>query len=179
MGLKEKVKFATPGGNTFGKVFKSSEHALQWAKAMEHGRDDLAEMILNAPTAGAAKKIGDTITKSARWLEREAGLMLEILHEKIEQCYVFRQILISSSRRTLVEDTNNSVLGRGPDGIGENRLGLLLMQLCQMQMNGITLDSVFKSTRDAVPNLQSQIHFPSIQDANSLNINTRMVPPWK
>ncbi len=46
-------------------------------------------------------------------------------------------------------------------------------------MNGIILDSVFESTRNAVPNLQSQIHFPSIQDANSLNINTQMVPPWK
>ncbi len=53
---------------------------------MEHGRDDLAEMILNAPTAAAAKKIGDTITKSARWLEGEADVMLEILNEKIEQC---------------------------------------------------------------------------------------------
>ncbi len=78
----------------FGKVFKSSEHALQWAKAMEHGRDDLAETILNAPTEAAAKKIEDTITKSARWLEREADVMLEILNEKTEQ---FRQMLISSS----------------------------------------------------------------------------------
>ncbi len=46
-------------------------------------------------------------------------------------------------------------------------------------MNGITLDSVFESTRNAVANLQSQIHFPSIQDANSLNIITRMVPLGK
>ncbi len=99
-----------------------------------------------------AKKIGDTITKSARWLERETDVMLEILNEKIEQCYVFR---------------------RGPDRKGENHLGLILMQLCQkLQMIGITLDSVFESTRNAVLNLQSQIHFPSIQDANSLNINT-------
>ncbi len=82
-------------------------------------------------------------------------------------------MLISSIRRTLVEDTNNPVWGRSPDGKGENRLGLLLMQLRQkLQMNGITLDSVFEFTRNAVPNLQSQIHFPSIQDANSLNINT-------
>ncbi len=87
----------------------NSEHALQWAKTMEHGRDDLAEMILNAPTAVAAKKIGDTITKSARWLEREADVMLEIINENIEQCYLFTQMLISSSRRTLVEDTNNPV----------------------------------------------------------------------
>ncbi len=101
---------------TVGKVFKSSEYALQWAKAMEHGRDDLAEMIRNAPTEAAAKKIGDTITKTARWLEREADVMLEILNEKIEQCYVFRQVLISSIRRTLVEDTNNPVWRCGPDG---------------------------------------------------------------
>ncbi len=41
---------------------------------MKHGRNDLAEMILNAPTAAAAKKIGDTITTSARWFgERSRG----------------------------------------------------------------------------------------------------------
>ncbi len=58
-------------------------------------------------------------------------------------------MLISSSR-TLVEDTNNPVWGGGPDGKGENRLGLLLMQLRQkLQMNGITLNSVFESTRNA------------------------------
>lgn len=41
----------------------------------------------------------------------------------------------------------------------------------------------FESTRNAVPNLHSQIHFPSIQDLNSFNLNTRMVQidyfPWK
>ncbi len=43
---------------------------------------------------------------------------------------------------------------------GEDRLDLLLMQLRQkLQMNGITIDSVFESTRNTVPNLQSQIHF--------------------
>ncbi len=62
---------------------------------------------------------------------REANVMLEILNEKIEQCYVFRQMLVSSSRRTLVEDTNNPIWGRGPDGKGENRLDLLLMLLAK------------------------------------------------
>ncbi len=51
---------------------------------MEHDRDDLAEMILKTPTVAAVKKIGGTITKSARWLEREADVMLEIINEKIE-----------------------------------------------------------------------------------------------
>ena len=55
-----------------GMLFPSVEHAYQFLKARFHGRPDLCQQILKAPTAAAAKTDSKTDTGNQR-LERSTS----------------------------------------------------------------------------------------------------------
>ena len=107
--------------------FKSSEHAFQYSKCIQMNNKPAAANVLNAETALQAKRIGDSISPNPRWHDTKQGTMYEILKSKSRQCPHFNTALINSNNRSLVEDTDNPIWGRGPDGNGLNLLGRLLM----------------------------------------------------
>ena len=118
--------------NIYGDRFTSSEAAYQYAFAVEHDRWDLAQQIKSARNAAEAKNLSKKIPIhqiASGWNEKKVDIMKEILEEKFNQCQQFREKLKQTGKRPLVENTNNPFWARGPDGNGQNKLGVLLMEL--------------------------------------------------
>ena len=113
----------------WGINFKSSEHAFQYKKCMIAGNNATATNVLKASTPLNAKRMGDSIATNPRWHDIKQGTMLEILKAKSRQCPRFRQELLQSGDRKLIEDTPDSFWGRGRNGQGLNILGKLLSML--------------------------------------------------
>ena len=115
--------------NKWGIQFRSSEHAYNYRKAIEMGQHVTAESIRNAPTPRQSQIIADDITTDDRWKEMKQSVMYDLLKDKSQQCQAFREDLLASRGRSLVEDTSHEFWGRGQSGTGLNMLGRLLMTL--------------------------------------------------
>ena len=113
----------------WGMNFPSSEHAYQYKKCTATGNNTAAASVLRAPTPVNAKWIGDKIETDNKWEDLQQGTMFEILKSKARQCPQFRDALVQSQDRPLIENTPNRYWGRGNDGNGLNMLGKLLMVL--------------------------------------------------
>ena len=109
--------------------FPSSEHAYQYKKCISTGNNTAATSVLRAPAPVDAKHIGDKVVTDDKWEDLQQGSMYEILKTKSRQCPQFRESLLQSHDRQLIENTPNRFWGRGSDGQGLNMLGKLLMVL--------------------------------------------------
>lgn len=111
-----------------GIEYASVEHAYQAAKSRDpKERDYIAE----APTPGEAKKRGRKATLRQNWEEVKDIVMLECLHKKFADPSL-RSQLLDTGESPLIEgnywgDTYWGVCR----GVGQNRLGELLMQVRQ------------------------------------------------
>ena len=91
--------------NIYGHAFKSSEHAFQWKFCTHVKRDDLAQDVLNSPTPELAKEVTSMIPSHnhGTWHSVKCDIMDEILEAKAKSCPEFRQSLIISHGKRLVE----------------------------------------------------------------------------
>ena len=126
--------------NIYGEQFRSSEHVYQWKFARHIGREDLADDILHAPTAGKAKEIVSGIPHHfhRNWHAVKQEVMQEILREKSVCCPAFKSSLIRSTGSRLVEAVQSDRYWSSglnpPDAAttrpiyypGENHLGRIL-----------------------------------------------------
>ena len=89
-------------------TFDSSEHAYQFRACEEHLRPDLAEQILNANTPREAKSIAAVIKNSdpsSHWNLVKYDVMRQVLRAKAESSEVFRQHLLDTGDKCLVESS--------------------------------------------------------------------------
>jgi hypothetical protein len=93
------------------------------------GYHETAEQIRKAPTARKAQQIADSIVTDSRWTEMKKDVMYMLLQEKARQCEEYRDDLMRSEDRILVEDTTHEYWGRGRQGHGLNMLGSLHMAI--------------------------------------------------
>lgn len=110
-----------------GVMYPTAEHAYQAAKTLY---PDEQERIRNARTPGQAKRLGRQVTMRPDWDEVKVAVMRVVLVTKFQHNAEIRQKLI---------DTGDSYLEEGNwwgdtfwgvcKGKGQNKLGLLLMQL--------------------------------------------------
>ena len=63
-----------------GMLFPSVEHVYQFLKARFHGRPDLCQQILKAPTAAAAKQIQVTNDWNDRWVSHGRPSRPQVLY---------------------------------------------------------------------------------------------------
>ncbi len=125
------------------KTFRSLEHAYQWEKAMYLGKDDIAQSIIEAEHAGAARAIArDNIDPddAKGWEEKSADVMWNLIVQKAE-CHVpFKHALMETGDCFLAEATSHPLWASGLDvqttkktkpefWPGKNLLGEQLMEL--------------------------------------------------
>ena len=118
----------------FGRIFHSAEAAYQFRKAIHHSKWEIAEDITACRKANDAKSLGNQINRDnigQSWLDKRTDVMLDILETKAKQCNSFRQRLIRTGNKELIENTNDEFWARGRYDNGENQLGVLLMLLRQ------------------------------------------------
>jgi ribA/ribD-fused uncharacterized protein len=116
----------------------SVEHAYQYLKAKHMGLHELSEQIIIADTAAAAKKLGNNIPNAQSWDLVKKSVMEDLIEQKINKCPSFKEALILSENKYLVEATGDLYWASGlspgltaatlPDFFpGENMLGRILM----------------------------------------------------
>jgi ribA/ribD-fused uncharacterized protein len=123
-----KLEDPTPGGSV--KLWPSVEHYFQAAK---FPNDPVyREKIRTAATPEKAKLLGGNRAKKIdpQWDSKREDVMRKALYAKFSQNEVLRNLLLSTGNRDLIEDSpTDSYWGRGNNGTGSNRLGVLLMEL--------------------------------------------------
>lgn len=111
--------------------------AQHYYLAKKFSGENVREEIRNAKTIEEAIKIANkhwrllSKEKQKNWFKSDnANLaMAEALYFVFTKKPELKQILLNTGNAILVYDSKNPIWGRGSDGKGENRLGLMLMRL--------------------------------------------------
>ena len=111
-----------------GDCYPSSEHAFQAAKTLVK---DERRSIQFADTPGKAKKLGQEVTLQKDWTpEKRIRIMRTILRNKFIYNDHLKQKLLDTGNEELVEgNTWGDTFWGVCNGIGENNLGKLLMEI--------------------------------------------------
>lgn len=105
----------------------SVEHHYQAAKATNH-EDWL--MIMSAETPGKAKRLGRKIRIRDDWEDVKVILMEQFVREKFALNYDLRCKLLDTRGSLLLESNNwNDTYWGICNGVGENRLGKIIMKV--------------------------------------------------
>lgn len=115
----------------WGKVFPTAEHAYQFKK-FDMTDSDIAQKIFDAPSPWAAHQLAQTYKAQARddWDTLKYSIMHEIIVAKADQHVDVRERLKKTKGRTIIKDSPmDSFWGCGADGLGENNLGKIWMDI--------------------------------------------------
>lgn len=146
-GVKNKLSNFYPCDIEYENVrYPSSEHLYQWQKAVFHDMYSTADSILNADSAWEAKKLGDKVKIVPAWEDNQVKIMEKCLNAKLEQCSAFKEELMSTGERILVECTKNTFWGSGlsredtlkkepHEWPGSNKMGCILTKLRENSLN--------------------------------------------
>ncbi|MEK7619242.1 MAG: NADAR family protein, partial [Patescibacteria group bacterium] len=123
--------FSAHGVRIWGRDFPTAEHAFQWKKFSE-SNPAVAERIFHASSPHIAKEIANanTNTRPQDWIEKRVSVMEEILRAKAAQHEDVRSALERTGTRTIKENSPVDLFwGIGPNGTGDNTLGVLWMKI--------------------------------------------------
>ena len=89
----------------FETEFASSEHAYQWRFLKHIGEDALAQEVIEASWLADAKAVSTRVPRHLHknWHSLMMCVMKDILHAKADYCAKFKDELLSSGRKNLVE----------------------------------------------------------------------------
>ena len=117
------------------KVVNTVEHAYQ---AWKTNNFEEQKEILNASTAGIAKRLGNCCTMREDWEEIKLNVMFMLVYQKFSLIKEYREKLLATGNSNLIEGNywhdnywGNCVCGkpRCSGGMGENHLGKILMKV--------------------------------------------------
>ncbi len=109
-----------------GERYATAEHAYQAAKC---SRPDERVMIRNAPSPGAAKRMGRRIAIREDWDAVKEKVMLSIVRAKFEDAYLRRRLAATGTAELIEGNTWGDRFWGVCRGEGENRLGKILMKV--------------------------------------------------
>ena len=89
----------------FVNEFSSSQQAYQWRFVKYIGMDDLAQEVLESPSAVEAREISSKAPRDIHnnWHSIKVCVMCEILYVKADFCEEFKSALLDTAGRRLVE----------------------------------------------------------------------------
>ncbi|WDR22179.1 hypothetical protein PJM41_0094 [Salmonella phage vB_SenS_UTK0009] len=118
------IKVISPDNKMF--IAATVEHAYQAAKTII---PDQYKFVILANTPGRAKKLGREVTIRNDWDSEKDSVMLELLRQKFS-IPELKQLLLATENALLIErNTWGDTYWGEYRGIGENMLGMLLMQV--------------------------------------------------
>lgn len=115
----------------WGKRFQTSEHAYHWSKFHETA-PEVARQIFDAPSPWAAMRVDRRHKEKRRkdWDDIKAGIMTEIVREKVSQNEDVKEILLKTGDKQIYENSPwDAYWGLGPNGDGQNMMGQILMEI--------------------------------------------------
>ncbi|MEI7609540.1 MAG: NADAR family protein [Rhodospirillaceae bacterium] len=108
-----------------GVAYPTLEHAFQAAKTLD---EDKRRWIAELPYPADAKAVGQRLPLRPDWEEAKAAIMADLVALKFADPDL-RARLLATGTAEIVEGNHwfDRVWGQCPLGVGENRLGLILM----------------------------------------------------
>jgi len=110
----------------WGVTYPTSEHAYQAAKTATQVDHDA---ILSCATPGNAKRLGRRVQIRPRWDEMRVSVMREVQQAKFSNPYMASALLKTGDVELIEGNTWNDTWWGMCNGIGENHLGKILMQV--------------------------------------------------
>lgn len=106
-------------------VFFTAEHMYQAFKSLD---PEYQQMVLEAPTAGKAKRLGKECVLRSDWENVKMGIMFNTVYHKFAQNAELKAKLLATGYAYL-EETNHwgDKIWGVCDGVGTNWLGKMLM----------------------------------------------------
>jgi hypothetical protein len=109
-----------------GERYPTVEHAFQAMKTMD---PTSRRLIRLAKTPGIAKKMGRCVGLRPDWESVKYPMMLDFVRKKFDNPFL-RPMLLATADATLIEgNTWNDRVWGVCDGVGQNNLGKILMQV--------------------------------------------------
>jgi ribA/ribD-fused uncharacterized protein len=122
-----------------GVAYPSVEHAYQAAKTLK--LEQREKFLLNGVTPAMAKRMGRGVKLRPDWEEVKVGIMRDLLMQKFRPT-ILRRKLLSTFQAELIEGNRWGDTFWGVcNGVGENWLGKLLMEVRQFYGLGGTYGS--------------------------------------
>lgn len=114
--------------------YPSVEHAYQAAKAVD---SQVKKKIATASTPGKAKREGQKAIKVLDWDNKKFSIMKTLVTYKFTTHEDLKQKLLETGEQQLIEgNTWKDVYWGVCDGIGDNNLGKILMEIRDNLKNG-------------------------------------------
>lgn len=107
-------------------VYASVEHAYQAAKSLDA---DQRWAISMARTAGGAKRLGKTVRLRPDWERVKLDVMLDLLRQKFIHADLAKLLRATGTAELVEGNTWGDTFWGVCNGVGENHLGRLLMQV--------------------------------------------------
>ena len=109
-----------------GILYPSTEHAYQAAKTLDQvERQKMASM----GTARESKKYGSNLEIRPDWNEVKVSVMLDVVRKKFENLALRIKLLETGNAELIEGNTWNDTFWGVCNGVGENNLGKVLMQV--------------------------------------------------
>ncbi len=109
-----------------GIAYPTSEHAFQAAKSLD---PKVRKRVAAASSPAEAKRMGRALKKRSDWDQVRVSVMAAILAIKFQDPELRRKLIVTGSAILEEGNTWNDTYWGICNGVGENMLGKLLMQL--------------------------------------------------
>ena len=109
-----------------GAVYPTVEHAYQAAKTTDSA---WREMIRAASNPGEAKKLGRNAPLREGWDDIKLEIMRTLVWQKFEDPYLRLKLLATGDQALIEGNTWGDTFWGVCNGVGENHLGLILMNI--------------------------------------------------
>ena len=114
-----------PGAGTHAGTFRTAEHLFQALKTLDAGEID---RIRSCKTPGEAKRVGRRVSLRPNWEDVKIEMMSAVVILKFGVGTLLAERLLNTGDALLVEgNTWGDTFWGVCDGVGENRLGKILM----------------------------------------------------
>lgn len=109
-----------------GVVYPTVEHAYQAAKTR---RPEWREKIRQCATPGQAKRMGSKVPIRPEWDAVKVAVMKDLLEQKFSRLDLYHSLLATGYEELVEQNTWGDRFWGVCNGTGQNRLGLLLMEI--------------------------------------------------
>lgn len=109
------------------RMYRTVEHAFQAAKSLDEQEQ---QIFLSVKEPTKAKRLGRQVHLRPDWEEVKESIMKNLLKQKFTTNIIYRAKLLATGNATLIEgNTWNDTYWGVCNGVGKNRLGILLMEI--------------------------------------------------
>lgn len=121
--------FSPYGFELDGKFWPTSEHYFQ-AKKFEDTEYEEKIRLLDSPMKAANMGRSRKLPLRKDWEEVKDDIMYKAVYNKFKQNEIIKNILLDTKNEEIIEKTTNDYYwGCGSNGLGKNKLGIILMKV--------------------------------------------------